>query len=854
MKRTTVLSIIALFITVFLSSISTSQTIKTIKENTRSLEKTISVNLNNVSLEKALDVISEKALTKFSYIKDRLPLEKAVTVNMENVTALEVLMKILNDTETGLKVTDEGHNLIVPAEGVFGEIRGVVKDKDTEEPLIGANIVIPGTFLGASTDEQGRFRIQRLSPGEYILEASYVGYENERLDRIVLSQADTMEVNFELNIKVTSLREIIVTPGHFSMMENQSTTVNALEAEDIKNFPQLGEDIYRAVKRLPGLSGSDFAAKFAVRGGDQEEVLVLMDGMELYEPFHLKDIGGGTTSIIDVEAINGIDMMTGAFPAEFGNRLSGVFNMKTGVKTLDRPRISTALSFMNARFISEGSYADGRGYWQVLGRRGYLDLILDLVGEAQNFKPVYYDVLMKTQYFLNENNSISAHVLASDDKVTNFEEDTGEHLKASYGNSYGWLKWESQVNSRLFGRTVLSVGEVNQKRFADDRNGDSLEQLYFEATNNSGFNFYGLKQDWSFEFSDNSFMKFGFDTKRLSADYNYDRSFYQYWLPENTPFNVENIVKEQKGTELGLYFSNKFRISSALTAETGLRYDHASWTNDDNISPRLNLVYNFRKNTALRAGWGKFYQTMGINKLNVMDGDDIYYPAELSEHIVAGLEHGLDNGIDFRVEFYVKSLSRIRPKYYIVNSVDLTPETTRFRDRLEPESGESSGFEIYVRKDNGGKHSWWINYSNSDVHDIIDGIKTPRNLDQTHTVNLDYNYRPNSDWAFNVSWNYHSGWPHTIAEVSFTDAPGGGYYWDWSYDKLNRGRFPAYHRMDARISRIFNTSAGRLSTFIEVRNLYNRENIRKYDYDVLQMNAPYSYVLDRESEYWMPLI
>jgi len=118
------------------------------------------------------------------------------------------------------------------------------------------------------------------------------------------------------------LSEVIVTPGHFSMMQKETTIRQTLKREDIRSFPQLGEDIYRAVTRLPGLAGNDYSSKFSVRGGENEEVLVLLDGMKLYEPFHLKDFGG-SVSVIDVEAIGGIDMITDAFTADYGDRLSG---------------------------------------------------------------------------------------------------------------------------------------------------------------------------------------------------------------------------------------------------------------------------------------------------------------------------------------------------------------------------------------------------------------------------------------------------------------------------------------------------------------------------------------------------
>ncbi|MFC1565263.1 TonB-dependent receptor plug domain-containing protein, partial [candidate division KSB1 bacterium] len=640
----------------------------------------------------------------------------------------------------------------------------------------------------------------------------------------------------------------------FSLMENKTAAVNVLKAEDIRDFPQLGEDIYRAVTRLPGLSGNDYSAKFAVRGGEQDEVLVLIDGMELYEPFHLKDVGGGF-SIIDVEAIKNIDMITGAFPAEYGNRMSGVFNMNTGTKTLDRPRTSAAISFMNTRFLTEGSFNQGKGYWMVLGRRGYIDYILKLMDADFSFEPVYYDLFGKVQYFLNENNSVSAQILASDDEMR-YNDDDKENINGKYGNFYSWLKWDAQFRPMLFARTVLSYGNVGQDRYSDEYANNNYEYfLDFRATNNQGFDFYGLKQDWNYQFSDNYLLKWGFDTKRMFADYDYDRNFFRWWETENTPYNIVRIDSEKKGTEFGAYLSNKIRIFPSFTTELGLRYDHASWTEDENFSPRVNFVYNWRERTALRIGWGKFYQTQGIHMLDIIDNEENYYPAELSEHIVAGLEHEFDIGISARVEFYVKNLKHIRPYYFkLGDQVDMTPETSRGRIRLEPEGGESSGFEVYLRKDNGGKHSWWVNYSNSDVHETANGIIIPRNLDQTHTLNLDYNYRPNNKWSFNASWNYHTGWPYTIEKLKFTEYPDGGLYAEWSYDKLNRGRFPAYHRMDVRLNRYFYTSYGRVSTFFEVRNLYNRKNVQEYDYYVIYINSAHDNAIGRDTEHWLPMI
>ena len=249
--------------------------------------------------------------------------------------------------------------LMMNRDSLSGQIAGQVIDKKTGEPLQGVNIIIRNTSFGTASDYDGYFLIQKIPAGTYSLEASMVGYYQENRDSISVNATRPVHINFELNERIYRLKELIVTPGYFSLMETEPKSSSALGSADLQHFPQLGEDIYRAVSRLPGLSSNDFSAKFYVRGGDQDEVLIFLDGMELLNPFHLKDFGG-SLSVIDVKIIREIDMITGAFPAEYGNRLSGVFNMSTRTPSAEKSKTSLALSFMNARFLSEGSLKKGK--------------------------------------------------------------------------------------------------------------------------------------------------------------------------------------------------------------------------------------------------------------------------------------------------------------------------------------------------------------------------------------------------------------------------------------------------------------------------------------------------------------
>jgi len=625
---------------------------------------------------------------------------------------------------------------------------------------------------------------------------------------------------------------------------------------DLRNFPQFGQDIYRAVSRLPGLASNDFSAQFYVRGGEQDEVLILLDGVELFDPFHLKDFGG-SVSVIDVELIRDIDMISGAFPAEYGNRLSGVFNMTTRTPAVGRPKTSLALSFMNSRFLSEGSFNRDRCRWQVLARRGYIDYILSLIGEDDSYKPSYYDIFGKVQYFLNNNHEVCGHILVSHDKFTGSENDlpdpnNDEHINNRYGGSTGWVSWRAQLHPNVYAHTVFSLGSASADKFSQGLYSDIVE---YEASDDHTYNFVGIKQNWNHELSERYLLKWGFDAKNYNAQYDYYYFDIDLDQPDATYVRRDKNI-DANGTEFGAHVANRFQLSNLLTMELGLRYQHASWTDDEIWNPRMNLAYRITDRTTLRTGWGRFSQVHAIDKLNMVDDDYTFYPAESARHFMAGLEHIFQNGVNLRMEGYHKRLTDIRPRYisYRYNT-DTSPENSHDRIRLEPESGESKGVEVYLSKDTWGTFKWWINYSYSVVENIIDGRTVPREMDQRHTVNMDISYQPNGRWAVNASWQYHSGWPYTVETVNIiSQNPDGSYTWEWAPGPLYGERFPAYHRMDLRVSRYFETSKGRLSLFLEIRNLYNRKNLRQYEYTDVLILSPDEYTYEIEPREWLPRI
>ena len=290
--------------------------------------------------------------------------------------------------------------------------------------------------------------------------------------------------------------------------------------------------------------------------------------------------------------------------------------------------------------------------------------------------------------------------------------------------------------------------------------------------------------------------------------------------------------------------------------EFGFRYDITSWTHNATWSPRFNLAHTFGERTTLRAGWGHFYQTQGLHDLNVQDGDASFYPAELAKHLIVGLELRFSDALFMRLDVYQKDKSRLRPRYVNLNgdATNLFPEAGLYnRVRVQPSSGEAKGVEISLRRQSKGKLNGWLSYSLARAEDTIDGLAIPKSFDQRHTLYADLNYRPSSRFSINIAWQYHSGWRYSDLDIELVRIPGASPFYRSHWGRMNALEFPAYHRLDVRISRHFQFSQTALAAFLEVRNAYNRRNIRVHNYQLI--NQPDDSVLMiPEPRGWLPIL
>lgn len=731
-------------------------------------------------------------------------------------------------------------------------VRCQIVDAVTGLPLVGATVRPEPDGSPLRTDSTGHCTIAVSGSGTIVI--SHVGYKTRRL-QLPLSQPHDHPVRIALDLEPVSLAGMTVTPGHFAIEEDIPISSQSLRRESIQTAPQFGEDLYRAVSRLPGLASNEFSARFVVRGGEYDQVLVLLDGMELEEPFHLRDIDGGVIGIVDIASIRSIDLATGGFGARYGDRLSGVFDLNSRTIGNGRNRYETAISLTNLRASGEGSYAHDRGSWLISARHGYAEWALEFSDRGEDIKPRYWDLFAKSTYMLSPQTELAVHLLHGHDNLF-FSTSRSDEATMKYDNSYAWLSLSAQPWGGLTSTSVIGFADMNHHREGFNEDTDFGQGRYL-VDDRRAYRAPSLRQDLAIEVTPNLILNVGGQYRRLFADYTYhseaDRRVVDINGRPQTVYDTTDQQFDRRAEIWGAYLSPRIRLFDRFVLEAGLRFDRNSIEHDRVTSPRLGLLWQATDQTSLRAGWGRFAQFARLYDLAVAAGDLHYYPARHAEHIVLGLEHAFAADLRIRVEAYRKHLTELPPVYRNwLDPVSLFPEVGLDRIRIDRSEGHARGVECYLSHTGHGKLSWRLGYAASEVTEHITHYElggylvaidstVPGPYDQRHAVTIELAYKPNGRWQWTLAWQYHTGWPYTAAEAIATPfavyaAPG----------PPMGNRYPIFHRLDIRLTRTFETRRGRISVFAEVMNLYDRKNIRAYEYD-LQFVGPEMAELDRDS-------
>jgi outer membrane receptor protein involved in Fe transport len=572
--------------------------------------------------------------------------------------------------------------------------------------------VVLDTDARAVTRSDGTFTIENHPTGTFTLIARARGFVIEELENVSVSSDVPVDLSILMSPAPITEEELTVTPSRVSLLRTDPEGLFALSRREILALPHLGNDFFRTLSLLPGITANDVSAQFHVRGGRRDETQILLDGQELYETYHLKDFDNAL-SIIEPNTIDNVELKTGGYSSEFGDRMSGVLDMTT-LTPDGPPRGRVGLSIWAAYASGAGTFNEGKGGWLAQIRRGSTDFLGRLVSRED---PEYWDAFAKLDYSPTPRHSLRGNALYTGDdfSFTEVTEEDSQDVNTNYDNAYLWLTHQAILSDRAFVETAASLSRIDR-----DRRGVELEEdAQFTVADLRNLEVLSLRQGWNLQVGAKHLTRFGLAYRFFNTEYDYF-SFRETEnpIPEPRSETDETVfVDEFEERHGSFYLTDNFQVTKRLALELGLRYDRYSQTNEDLISPRFNLAFTLNKTSLVRVAWGKFAQSQRPYELMVEDGDFRFYEVEQSEHRLLGYEKlfpGITGprGLSVRAEIYWRNVDNPRPRYEnLYEPLNFFPEVEPDRIRVEPDRSLAKGFEIFVRGNIGERVSWFANYA-----------------------------------------------------------------------------------------------------------------------------------------------
>jgi hypothetical protein len=347
------------------------------------------------------------------------------------------------------------------AQGRARPVSGTVSIARFDSPLPDAEVAVTDTNVAVRTGPEGRFVISGLAPGVYRLVARAEGSRAQERAVELRTEADSVEVSFNLETLASFAGDVVVEPSRYTLYQQAPSVRASLSREEVERMPHFADDVFRAVHWLPGTTGEDMSSTMNVRGGVADESLILLDGVEIYEGFHLKELFS-LTSIIDAEAVDGLEFRSGGYPVQYGNRMSSVVDIRSASPMVNR--LSFGVSTTNNSLLSQGRFACGRAEWVVADRRTDLKQVIQWVDPDNDLEPDFSDVFGKFAYHLGDNTVLSASLLLARDKAHYVEQngEVEELLDLAATMRYGWIGLKTAWSAALYSDTILSVRQTKR--------------------------------------------------------------------------------------------------------------------------------------------------------------------------------------------------------------------------------------------------------------------------------------------------------------------------------------------------------------------------------------------------------
>lgn len=718
-------------------------------------------------------------------------------------------------------------------------INGVVKDSLSGETLIGVTLKFTAANqTGTSTNAYG-FYSYKLSPGEYNLSVSYIGYR---------SINQKISINSDLRLDLNMVPENVLEEIVISSEKRNDNIVNAqmgvakINLSEIRNVPVLfGErDVLKTLQLLPGIkSAGEGNSGFYVRGGSTDQNLILLDEAPVYNASHLL----GFFSTFNSDAIKDVSVFKGGMPAQYGGRLSSVLDIRMNDGNKKEFTAEGGIGLISSRLKVEGPLIKDKSSFMISGRRTYADAFLALSKDSSINKNTlyFYDLNAKVNYQIDNKNTLYLSGYFGRDELG-----LSETFGFDWGNATSTLRWNHLFSNRLFSNTSLIYSNYNY-----------VIQNFLEENNfkvNSSIRDMNLKQDFQLALNNSHNIRFGLDLIHHTI------------APGNITASATSSVNEvtiekRKGNEIAAYISDEWEVNDKFNLVYGLRassfyllgpgvfpsYDKDGLTTSTktytsgqlvksyfNLEPRISASYQLNEFSSFKSSYTRNTQNLHLmSNSTASSPTDLYIMSsnnvkpEIADQIALGYFRNFNNdNYEFSTELYFKQMQN---QIDYRSGTDLRGNTNVESDLLFGD-GRAFGIELFLKK-RFGKLNGWVGYTLSKTerkfNDIDLGKWFNAKQDRTHDLSLVGIFKASERWTFSSTFVFNTG-----NAVTF---PAGKYQLNnktvFYYPERNSDRMPNYHRLDLSATREGKPGKKLQSSWsFGIYNLYNRKNAYSIDF------------------------
>ncbi|WP_371414515.1 TonB-dependent receptor domain-containing protein [Flavobacterium sp. YO12] len=715
-----------------------------------------------------------------------------------------------------------------------------------------ANIVvkIPNTEFSTITDNDGHYKLQ-VPPGISTVETETFAYDKVSKKIMVYNDGT---LNFMVVDNVNQLDEVLINTNKSKNAKAAITGVTTIDAEGIKNVPLvLGErDILKVALTLPGIKTSgEGSSGYNVRGGKEDQNLFLLDNAVLYNPSHFF----GFFTALNPYTTKKVDIYKGSIPAEFGGRLSSVFDITSKTGNFNKFEGEAGIGPATSNVMISTPVVKGKSSLVAGGRASYSNWILKSLDDEKlkNSQASFYDFILKYNHKINANNDIEATAYYSHDKFS-----VSSDSLYKYSNRLATLKWNHTFNEKNKGSLLFTNSEY---RFNIDYQPDGVNAFDFGYKINDTQ--AALKMIYLY--SEKHKISYGISTKL----YGINPGYLNPKNPESILVPIE--IDKERGLESAIYVGDNFKVTDKFLVDFGLRYSSFAALGkstqrvyDENLpisdatvvetktfgnnevikryggfEPRVAARYFITDDFSVRASYDKTYQYIHLLSNNTTQSptdiwklSDLNVKPESAQQFSLGLYKNLKNDeLELSVEGYFKKSRNILD--YKVGA-DLLLNHNIETELLQGD-GKAYGIEVLLKKQV-GRLNGWLGYTysrslirlNSQFNEekVNDGKFFASNFDKPHDFSAVLNYRITKRYSFSSNFIYQTGRPITYP-VGKYDYGNAQYT---VYSDRNKFRIPDYYRLDVGLNIEGNHKIKKLTHSFWNISVYN----------VLGRNNPYS--------------